>query len=167
MHSTAGSYEGRPCRAKMIGLTASWQMRSTFTHGRLRKRAGGFCLTDLTFHFAMDRSQNTFHLTVWLPEIKGGCRASGESRNPLSPADRSEGRGGGPMAELGMLQLLPNAAAALIYLVVFVSSHNKLTAIHTLHILYIVYFRADTREVQQWFTWSKTYSFFLPGFVAH
>ena len=56
------------------------------------------------------------------------------------------------MAELGMSQLLPNAAAALIYLIVFVSSHNKLTAIHTLHILYIVYFRADTREVQQWFT---------------
>ena len=36
------------------------------------------------------------------------------------------------MAGLGMSQLLPTAAAALLYLVVFVKSHNKLTADNTL-----------------------------------
>ena len=53
------------------------------------------------------------------------------------------------MAGLEMSQLLPTAAAALIYLVVFVRSHNKLTANHRIHIFYIVYFRADTREAGQ------------------
>ena len=72
MHSTLSSYKERPCRAKMIGLTACWQKSSTFTHGMLRGRGGGLCLTDLTVHFALDRSQNTFHLAVWLKAWKRG-----------------------------------------------------------------------------------------------
>ena len=60
----------------MIGLTACWQKSSTFTHGMLRGRGGGLCWTDLTVHFALDRSQNTFHLAVWLKAWKRGrCRA--------------------------------------------------------------------------------------------
>ena len=90
-----------------------------------------------------------FSLGCLVEGLKAREVQSGESRNPLSPADRSEGRGRGPMAGLEMSQLLPTAAAALIYLVVFVRSHNKLTANHQIHIFYIVYFRADTREAGQ------------------
>ena len=89
-------------------------------------------MTDLAVHFApycprILFTGQTLCLLLKLREVQ-----SGKSRNPLSPADRSEGRGGGPMAGLGMSQLLPTAAAALLYLVVFVKSHNKLTADNTL-----------------------------------
>ena len=66
--------KGRPCEAKMIGLTAWRQRRSTFTHWRLRGR-GGLCLTDLAVHFAPDWSKKYFSLGCCLPapEIEGGA----------------------------------------------------------------------------------------------
>ena len=74
LRNGSGRYEGRPCRAKMIGLTAWRQKRSTFTHWRLRGR-GGLCLTDLAVHFAPDWSKKYFSLGCCLPapEIEGGA----------------------------------------------------------------------------------------------
>ena len=152
MHSTLGSYKDLAGWRWLVWLPADRRVQLSLTEcwgGVVVVYVGQISQFILPW---IDPKILFTWLSGWRPESEGGAAAqSSESRNLLSPADRSEGRGRGPMAGLEMSQLLPTAAAALIYLVVFVRSHNKLTANNRIHIFYIVYLRADTKEAEQWF----------------